>query len=94
MQSSGGAPEVTLLGDGHEVPQVAHIGARHDANVIGLDMIRVGVGRGLFGPRRGHGEAVKLVWFHLMPYPKLPEDFNQKHRSVWVDIDPACSIRK
>ena len=32
---------------------------------------------------------MKMMWFHLMPYPKLPEDFNTKHRSVWVDIDPA-----
>ncbi len=32
---------------------------------------------------------VKLLWFHLMPYPELPEDFNRKHRSVWVDIDPG-----
>ena len=32
---------------------------------------------------------MKLLWFHLMPYPDLPEDFNRKHRSVWVDIDPG-----
>jgi alkanesulfonate monooxygenase SsuD/methylene tetrahydromethanopterin reductase-like flavin-dependent oxidoreductase (luciferase family) len=32
---------------------------------------------------------VKTIWFHLMPYPALPEDFTQQHRSVWVDIDPA-----
>jgi alkanesulfonate monooxygenase SsuD/methylene tetrahydromethanopterin reductase-like flavin-dependent oxidoreductase (luciferase family) len=30
---------------------------------------------------------VKLLWFHLMPYTDLPEDFVQTHRSVWVDID-------
>jgi len=41
--------------------------------------------RRLLGDRR----AVKLLWFHLMPYPELPEDFNRKHRSVWVDVDPA-----
>ena len=29
---------------------------------------------------------MKLMWFHLMPYTELPEDFNQKHPSVWVDI--------
>jgi alkanesulfonate monooxygenase SsuD/methylene tetrahydromethanopterin reductase-like flavin-dependent oxidoreductase (luciferase family) len=34
-------------------------------------------------------DAVKLLWFHLMPYPDLPADFNSKHRSVWVDVDPA-----
>ena len=32
---------------------------------------------------------MKTVSFHLMPYPELPEDFPQKHRSVWVDIDPS-----
>jgi alkanesulfonate monooxygenase SsuD/methylene tetrahydromethanopterin reductase-like flavin-dependent oxidoreductase (luciferase family) len=32
---------------------------------------------------------VKMLWFHLMPYPDLPVDFNQKHRSIWVDIDPS-----
>jgi len=30
---------------------------------------------------------VKLLWFHLMPYTDLPEDFTEKHPSVWVDID-------
>jgi alkanesulfonate monooxygenase SsuD/methylene tetrahydromethanopterin reductase-like flavin-dependent oxidoreductase (luciferase family) len=29
---------------------------------------------------------MKFHWFHLMPYPDLPEDFRQQHRSVWVDI--------
>jgi alkanesulfonate monooxygenase SsuD/methylene tetrahydromethanopterin reductase-like flavin-dependent oxidoreductase (luciferase family) len=29
---------------------------------------------------------VKLEWFHLMPYPDLPEDFPQKYHSVWVDV--------
>src|SRR4051794_17367559 len=30
---------------------------------------------------------MKLLWFHLAPYPALPEDFRQRHHSVWVDID-------
>jgi alkanesulfonate monooxygenase SsuD/methylene tetrahydromethanopterin reductase-like flavin-dependent oxidoreductase (luciferase family) len=30
---------------------------------------------------------MKLCWFHLMPYTDLPEDFKEKHASVWVDID-------
>lgn len=30
---------------------------------------------------------MKLLWFHLMPYTDLPEDFTEKHPSVWVDID-------
>ena len=30
---------------------------------------------------------MKILWFHLMPYTDLPEDFNRKHPSVWVDID-------
>jgi alkanesulfonate monooxygenase SsuD/methylene tetrahydromethanopterin reductase-like flavin-dependent oxidoreductase (luciferase family) len=29
---------------------------------------------------------MKLMWFHLMPYTELPEDFNTKHPSVWVDV--------
>jgi hypothetical protein len=28
---------------------------------------------------------MKLHWFHLMPYPDLPADFQQENRSVWVD---------
>ena len=32
---------------------------------------------------------MKLLWFHLMPYTALPDDFREKHSSVWVDIDPA-----
>ena len=31
---------------------------------------------------------MKLLWFHLMPYTDLPDDFKEKHPSVWVDIDP------
>ncbi len=30
---------------------------------------------------------MKLLWFHLMPYPDLPDDFQEKHDSVWIDID-------
>jgi alkanesulfonate monooxygenase SsuD/methylene tetrahydromethanopterin reductase-like flavin-dependent oxidoreductase (luciferase family) len=30
--------------------------------------------------------AVKLLWFHLMPYTELPDDFREKHPSVWVDV--------
>jgi alkanesulfonate monooxygenase SsuD/methylene tetrahydromethanopterin reductase-like flavin-dependent oxidoreductase (luciferase family) len=30
--------------------------------------------------------SVKFVWFNLMPWPHLPDDFRQAHRSVWVDI--------
>jgi alkanesulfonate monooxygenase SsuD/methylene tetrahydromethanopterin reductase-like flavin-dependent oxidoreductase (luciferase family) len=29
---------------------------------------------------------MKFTWFNLMPWPHLPADFRQKHRSVWVDI--------
>ena len=37
---------------------------------------------------------MKLHFFHLMPWPDLPDDFQQKYRSVWVDVpshlyDPA-----
>ncbi|MEZ5407578.1 MAG: LLM class flavin-dependent oxidoreductase [Acidimicrobiales bacterium] len=30
---------------------------------------------------------VNFVFFNLMPWPYLPDDFREKHRSVWVDID-------
>ncbi len=29
---------------------------------------------------------MKSHWFHLMPYKYLPEDFQQKYPSVWVDV--------
>jgi alkanesulfonate monooxygenase SsuD/methylene tetrahydromethanopterin reductase-like flavin-dependent oxidoreductase (luciferase family) len=29
---------------------------------------------------------MKLLWFHLMPYTELPDDFRDNHPSVWVDI--------
>jgi len=30
--------------------------------------------------------AVKFIWFNLMPWPDLPDDFREQNRSVWVDI--------
>jgi alkanesulfonate monooxygenase SsuD/methylene tetrahydromethanopterin reductase-like flavin-dependent oxidoreductase (luciferase family) len=30
---------------------------------------------------------MKLLWFHLMPYTELPDDFREKNPGVWVDID-------
>jgi alkanesulfonate monooxygenase SsuD/methylene tetrahydromethanopterin reductase-like flavin-dependent oxidoreductase (luciferase family) len=36
---------------------------------------------------------MKLLWFHLMPYPAFPDSFRQDHRSVWVDLDPAAFDR-
>jgi len=30
---------------------------------------------------------MKFHWFNLMPWPYLPDDFTEKHRSVWVDVD-------
>ena len=90
MQAGRGAAEVTLLGDGHEVAQPAEIDSprptsgtlsnRHDpCRETVVDSA---------GPA-AKVRPVKLMWFHLMPYPALPEDFNKKHRSVWVDIDPG-----
>ena len=29
---------------------------------------------------------MKFHSFNLMPYPYLPDDFTEKHRSVWVDV--------
>ena len=30
---------------------------------------------------------MKVHFFHLMPYRFLPDDFAEKHHSVWVDVD-------
>lgn len=30
---------------------------------------------------------MKFHWFGFMPWPHLPEDFREKHHSVWVDVD-------
>jgi alkanesulfonate monooxygenase SsuD/methylene tetrahydromethanopterin reductase-like flavin-dependent oxidoreductase (luciferase family) len=30
---------------------------------------------------------MKFTWFNLMPWPYLPDNFREKHHSVWVDID-------
>ena len=36
---------------------------------------------------------MKLMWFHLMPYTELPDDFREKIRRFgWTSI-PRCSIR-
>src|SRR6185437_1241428 len=35
------------------------------------------------GERSG---SMKFMWFHLMPYTELPDDFREKNPSVWVDI--------
>src|SRR5215472_5916574 len=29
---------------------------------------------------------MRFIWFNLMPWPDLPDDFREKYRSVWVDI--------
>ncbi len=29
---------------------------------------------------------MKFTWFNLMPWPDLPDNFREDHRSVWVDI--------
>jgi hypothetical protein len=29
---------------------------------------------------------MKFEWFHLMPYPDLPADFQEKYHPVWVDV--------
>src|SRR3981189_2227871 len=29
---------------------------------------------------------MKQMWFHLLPYSELPDDFREKNPSVWVDI--------
>src|SRR5207302_6731946 len=37
-------------------------------------------------PSRYRRSAMKVAMFHLMPYRWLPEDFDKRHHSVWVDI--------
>jgi hypothetical protein len=32
---------------------------------------------------------MRFIWFNLMPWPDLPDDFREKYRSVWVDIPSA-----
>jgi alkanesulfonate monooxygenase SsuD/methylene tetrahydromethanopterin reductase-like flavin-dependent oxidoreductase (luciferase family) len=34
---------------------------------------------------------VKCHFFHLMPYPELPDDFRQRYHGVWVDL-PAAEL--
>ena len=29
---------------------------------------------------------MRFHWFHLMPYPYLPDHFRERYRSVWVDL--------
>src|SRR5262245_10158170 len=41
------------------------------------------------GSSKTRRAAMKLLWFHLMPYTDLPDDFAERYGSVWVDIDPA-----
>lgn len=31
---------------------------------------------------------MKVLYFHLMPYPYLPENFREAYSSVWVEIPP------
>jgi hypothetical protein len=37
--------------------------------------------------RTAEWRDVKVLFFHLMPYGALPDDFSSKYNSVWVDID-------
>src|ERR1700694_2546383 len=32
------------------------------------------------------GGPMKICFFHLMPYRFLPDDFEARYRSVWVDV--------
>ena len=34
---------------------------------------------------------MRFIWFNLMPWPGLPDDFREKYRSVWVDIPSALN---
>jgi hypothetical protein len=46
--------------------------------------------------RKEGDRPMKIEMFHLMPYRGLPEDFRERHHSVWVDVpnelcDPAVA---
>src|SRR5215216_2445462 len=34
-------------------------------------------------------KTVKFHFFHLMPYPDLPDEFRQRYHGVWVDVPAA-----
>jgi alkanesulfonate monooxygenase SsuD/methylene tetrahydromethanopterin reductase-like flavin-dependent oxidoreductase (luciferase family) len=34
---------------------------------------------------------MKFHFFHLMPYPQLPDDFRERYHGVWVDL-PATEL--
>jgi hypothetical protein len=36
---------------------------------------------------------MKLMWFHLMPYTELPENFREANPSVWWTSIHRCSTR-
>src|SRR5256886_9012593 len=37
-------------------------------------------------PKKREAPTCKFTLSHLMPWPHMPDDFRQKHRSVWVDL--------
>ena len=49
-------------------------------------------------PKEADESTMKISMFHLMPYRELPEDFDERYRSVWVDVpselfDPLAAHR-
>src|SRR6185437_15834889 len=73
------------LGQGHGRPARANMAPRPSATEplcrAGADVMMAPE-----AARSSRGDAMKFHWFHLMPYPELPEDFKESHRSVWVDV--------
>ena len=49
---------------------------------VGMSRYASALGGGLVSSRI----TMKICFFHLMPYRFLPEDFERKYRSVWVDV--------
>ena len=37
---------------------------------------------------------MKFHFFHLMPYPDLPDDFRQRYHGVWVDLPGSGASAK
>src|SRR5215469_12104222 len=61
-------------------PTYQAFGSTLDASTVGGQS--ASLDHGTAAERR----AMKLMWFHLMPYTELPDDFREQHPSVWVDI--------
>jgi len=75
-------PETRLDGDDAEATLAAPPSGR--AGFVRVSVCAPGRRTELEGER--DAPIVKFHWFHLMPYPYLPDDFRERYHSVWVDV--------